>query len=163
MFHKMGVDIPLLRESDTMDKKRTARDTTELLHDLKSTKNMADYFEKNQSALDTRSLPERLHTLLKQKNLSKKEVIRASGLEVTYAYHIFSGKKRPLRPKLLALALAMQLDLEETQHLLNSAELPQLYARIPWDSLLIYAVEHHKTVIEANLLLSDFHESPLLE
>ena len=55
-----------------MDKNRTARDTTELLHDLKSAKSIADYFEKNQSALGTRSLPECLHTLLKQISMNRR-------------------------------------------------------------------------------------------
>ena len=103
-----------------------------------------------------------LAQLLSQKNRTKSDVIRASGLEATYAYHIFSGDKNPSRTKLLALALALGLDLKETSRLLHAAHLPQLYAKKSWDSVLIFALTHKKSVMETNLLLDKLGESPLL-
>ena len=77
----------------------------------------------------SRSLPEYLVHLLEKKGLSQKDVIRASGLSASYACHIFSGERSTTRPKMLAIALAMKLTVEETQYLLHYAGLPQLYAR----------------------------------
>ena len=103
-----------------------------------------------------------LAQLLSQKNRTKSDVIRVSGLEATYAYHIFSGDKNPSRTKLLALALALGLDLKETSRLLHAAHLPQLYAKKSWDSVLIFALTHKKSVVETNLLLDKLGENPLL-
>ena len=37
-----------------------------------------------------------------------------------------------------------------------------LYVRNPWDSAVAYAIDHHMTVIDANLLLDSLGQSPLL-
>ena len=139
-----------------------AKDTNELLHEIKQSDSVQKFLHDNQSEMVRRYLPEYLAKLLNEKKLSQKEVIRASGLDKSYACHIFSGERSTTRPKLLALALAMKLTIDETQHLLHYAGLPQLYARVPWDSILLHAISHQKTVIETNLLLDDFGESPML-
>jgi len=139
-----------------------AKDTNELLHEIKQSDSVQKFLQDNQSEMVRRYLPEYLARLLQTKGLSQKEIIRNSGLDKSYACHIFSGERSTTRPKLLALALAMKLTIDETQHLLHYAGLPQLYARVPWDSILLHAISHQKTVIETNLLLDDFGERPLL-
>ena len=139
-----------------------AKDTDELVHELKNSRSMATFLRENQGEMVSRSLPQYLAHLLNRKGLSQKDVIKASGLSASYACHIFSGERRTTRPKILALALAMKLTVEETQYLLHYAELPQLYARVPWDSIIIHALSHQKSVIDTNLLLDDFGERPLL-
>lgn len=141
----------------------SAKDTDELVNELKKSKNVTKYFEENQGEMVSRRLPEYLAKLLREKGLSQNEVIKASGLDASYACHIFSGERKTTRPKLLAIAIAMKLTLDETQHLLNYAGLIGLYARVPWDSIIIHAVSHNKTVIETNMLLEDFGENPLLQ
>ena len=94
--------------------------------------------------------------------LEQADVIKASGLEQHYAYHIFSGKKHPSRPKVLALALALRLTPKETQYLLYYAGAEKLYVRSPWDSVLWHALEHHLSVVETNLLLENLAQKPLL-
>ena len=140
----------------------SAKDTDELLHEIKQSDSVQKFLQENQSEMVRRSLPEYLAKLLQAKGLMQKEVIRASGLDKSYACHIFSGERSTTRPKLLTLALAMKLTIDETQHLLHYAGLPQLYARVPWDSILLHAISHQKTVIETNWLLDDFGEHPLL-
>ena len=139
-----------------------AKDTNELVHELKNTRSMAAFLRENQGEMVSRSLPEYLAHLLEKKGLSQKDVIKASGLSASYACHIFSGERSTTRPKMLAIALAMKLTVEETQYLLHYAGLPQLYARVPWDSIIIHALSHQKSVIDTNLLLDDFGERPLL-
>ena len=139
-----------------------AKDTNELLNEIKASRSVESFLQDNQAELVERSLPEYLAKLIREKGLSQKEIIRTSGLNKSYACHIFSGERSTTRPKMLALALAMGLTVDETQHLLHYAGLPQLYARVPWDSIMLYAIHNHKTVMEANLLLDDFGEKPLL-
>ncbi|UZE45699.1 hypothetical protein [Selenomonas sputigena] len=71
-------------------------------------------------------------------------------------------RQESLAPKILALALALGLDLKGTSRLLHAAHLPQLYAKKSWDSVLIFALTHKKSVMETNLLLDKLGESPLL-
>lgn len=47
---------------------------------------------------------------------------KKSGLPVTYAYKIFSGQKHTARNRILALAIAMQLSIDETNILLTDAK-----------------------------------------
>ena len=98
------------------------------------------------------ALPTHLMTLLREKNLTKADLARRSGLERTYVYHILSGDKRPSREKLLALAL--HLSVEEAQRLLKYAGKSTLYARRPFDCAVIYALTHAWSVPAANELLS---------
>ena len=142
--------------------KKQEKDTDELLHELKRDENVAHFIEMNEEHLQKMPLHDYLAQLLSQKDRTKSDVIRASGLEATYAYHIFSGDKNPSRAKLLARALALGLDLKETSRLLHAAHLPQLYAKKSWDSVLIFALTHKKSVMETNLLLDKLGESPLL-
>ena len=138
------------------------KDTRELLHELTAAKNVADFLHDNRQNLREVSLSEYLKELLQRKNLSQKEVIRASGIDHSYACHIFAGDKNPSRPKLLAIALAMKLTADEAQYLLRYANLPKLYPRIPWDSVIIHALNRQKSVIDTNMLLDELQQPPLL-
>ncbi len=139
------------------------KDTGELNQELKKTKQVKDFLKRNEDELQTMTLPEYLAALLKEKQRTKKEIIQASGLEETYAYHIFAGIKHPQRPKLLALALAFGLTADEAQYLLRLANLPQLYVRRPWDSVILHALDHRQSVMETNILLDGLGESQLLK
>ena len=56
----------------------------------------------------------------------------------------------------------MKLTPEETQYLLYYAGAEQLYVRNPRDSILWYALDHHMSVIDTNIMLQKMSESPLL-
>ncbi len=141
-----------------------AKDTGELEHELASAQSVASYFAANAEELRDETLAEHLARLLAEKHLEKADVIARSGLDELYAYHIFAGRKpHPAKPKVLALALAMGLTRKETQHLLYYAGATPLYVRSPWDSAVAYAIDHHMTVIDANLLLDSLGQLPLLE
>ena len=63
---------------------------------------------------------------------------------------------------MLALALALQLTPHEAQHLLYYARCPRLYVRDAWDSIIWHALEKQMSVTEANLLIEELGEAPLL-
>ena len=138
------------------------KSTGELFTELKSEKNLQGWRANNSSEF-VLPLGEYLEKLLADKNLTKQEVIERSGLNREYAYHIFSGKKKnPSRPKILALAIAMGLNLDEIQYLLRYAGHGVLYPRNQWDSVIISAVEQRLSVMQTNELLNQLGETDLL-
>lgn len=142
---------------------RHAKDTDELFVELKSERNVEDYLIRNQNEFMI-SLSEYLENLLVEKNLVKQEVVAKSRLSREYAYHIFAGnRKNPSRPKILAIGIAMDLNLEEMQYLLKYAKLPPLYPRSQWDSIIISAIEQKLNVIQTNELLHRLGETLILE
>lgn len=138
------------------------KDTDKLLAELKTEKNISKFLYTNVDELTELNLAVFLENLLANKHLKKADVINNSGLDKTYAYHIFSGTKHPSRPKILAIAISMQLTLEETQHLLLNAHLNTLYPRNKWDAVIIIALQQKFTVIETNSLLEQLNETLLL-
>ena len=105
-----------------------------------------------------------MQLLLDDKELTKLEVIHKSHLDRQYVYHIFSGnRKNPSRIKVLALANAMELNLNETQELLKHSRHCQLCPRSPYDSIIISAIHQKLDVVKTNVLLSQFQQSELLD
>ena len=136
--------------------------TDELAHEISQSDNILDYFAENRSEIQLDSLPEYLDKWLKQKNCSKADVVRRSNLNKAYVYQIFLGKKYPSRDKIIALAFGLELDEKEVQVLLKQAGYRELYPRDPRDALLLYAIGHHQSIINANELLYD-HNIEVLE
>ena len=138
------------------------KDTEELLSEIRDKQNIKQFLADNQAEF-RRPLAEYLTELLKEKRLNKTEVVRNSGINPNYAYHIFSGEStNPSRPKLLALAIAMRLNYDEIQYLLKYAGLSPLYPRNPWDSIIIAAIEQKLTVWETDNLLNQMGENVYL-
>ena len=139
------------------------KSTGDLFTELKTNKNLTSYRDRNREEF-VLPLNEYFDKLLAEKNLTKAEVIERAGLNREYAYHILSGiKKNPSRTKILALAIAMNLNLEEVQYLLRYAGQGILYPRNPWDAVIISAIEQKLTVMETNELLHRLGETEFLE
>ena len=139
------------------------KSTEELKGDLHQASGLEGFLVDNQKDFRRYTLAEYLNHLLAEKHLSKMDVVRDSSLERLYAYHIFAGRKRnPSRNKVISLALAMELTPEETQYLLYYAGAEHLYVRNPRDSILWYALDHHMSVVDTNIMLQKMSELPLL-
>ncbi len=139
------------------------KSTEELKGDLHQASGLEGFLVDNQKDFRRYTLAEYLNHLLAEKHLSKMDVVRDSSLERLYAYHIFAGRKRnPSRNKVISLALAMNLTPEETQYLLYYAGAEHLYVRNPRDSILWYALDHHMSVVDTNIMLQKMSELPLL-
>lgn len=136
--------------------------TDELAHEISRSDNILDYFAENRGEMQIDSLPEYLERWLKRKDCTKADVVRRSNLNKAYVYQIFLGKKYPSRDKVIALAFGLEPDEKEVQVLLKQAGYRELYPRDPRDALLLYAIGHHKGIIDANELLYD-HNIEVLE
>lgn len=131
------------------------KSTDELKHEIRTATDMEDYLTENREHLLKDSLSEHLHMLLDQKNLRRADVIRGSLLGRAYVYRIFAGEKIPSRDKLIALAFGLRLSEEETQKKLKMSGSRELYARDGRDALILFALQRHMTIMDANGLLLD--------
>lgn len=100
------------------------KSTQELLDILKNTPSFSNYTEQEEAELIEVSLSDYLNRLIQEKNQDLPSLIRKSGLDRTYCYQIFDGRKRPSRDKVLALCFAMNLSFTEVQQLLKATGYP---------------------------------------
>ena len=138
--------------------------TDELNNELKEADDIRRFIAKNEDELITKKISAFLNEIIDRKNLKKSQIIEAANLHKSYGYELFSGKKEmPSRDVMRRLAIAMGLDLDETQKLLKYSELPPLYARNSRDSVIIFAINNKKSVINCNLLLEELGLKSLAE
>ena len=130
-----------------------AKDTSRLVEELSLCPDFAKFYEKNRDAFITEPLSEMLLNLADEKGISRGEAIRRATLSETYGYQIFSGLRIPERNKLLALAVGMELNLDQVQTLLRCAGYSPLYVKIPFDSVVLYGICKGLTVAQINDLL----------
>ena len=139
------------------------KDTEELKNELAESKRVEDFLVDNAENFRSYTLAEYLNKLLAEKNLTKLDVIQRSQLDATYVYRIFSGiTKKPARPKIIAVAMALGLSPKETNYLLYYAGVEKLYVRNEWDSIIFFALENQLSITETNELLLTSNELPLL-
>ena len=130
--------------------------TEELLQAIKCSHNYSSYESQYREELQQEiPLSSYLSDLIVRKQLSKSTVIQRSGLDRGYAYDIFSGKKHPVRDKVLALCFGASLTTDETQELLKLTGYPPLYARVARDNVILFSLNHKLAVIDANILLEE--------
>lgn len=133
--------------------------STELLQsELKNAKNPADFFEKNMQVMKGKTVQEFLMELLIKYNLERKDVVVKSGLNGTYPYQIFDGKKTAGRDKLIQLAFGFPLSLDETQHLLKYGGHNELYVKVKRDAYVMFALEKKYDIQKLNELLFECGE-----
>ncbi|MCR4605528.1 MAG: helix-turn-helix domain-containing protein, partial [Eubacterium sp.] len=112
--------------------------------------------------LEDISLREFLENMLEKYGTKKNDIIKRSNLDQTYAYQIFQGtKKNPSREKLLRLALAFPLTVDETKKLLYYGGVETLYPRIARDAYIMYAIHNGFSVIETDEYLDARGEETL--
>jgi hypothetical protein len=132
------------------------RDTQNILEELQLCDDFKTFYDENKTFMVTKPLSEQLCNFAKETGLTKSEIIRRSELSEVYGYQIFSGSRLPERKKLLCLALAMELTLDQVQMLLKTAGYAPLYVKLPADSIIIYGICKKLSVIEVNQMLFQY-------
>ena len=119
-----------------MGRSKFQKQTEELLEGLKKANNLENYVLENQDEFMQVDIAEYLEN---------------SGLDRSYVYHILNGeRKNPSRSKLLAICVAMKMDIKETQYFLRAAQVPVLYPRNQRDCIILYGLEQGASVMELN-------------
>ena len=129
------------------------KDTSEIVKELGLCPDFQTFYSENKEYMVRADLSELLAELMDRKGLQKADVIKNAEMSEVYVYQILSGIRVPERKKLLCVAVAMGLDIDEVQQLLKSAGYPQLYVKKPFDSIVLYGFCKRLSVIEINELL----------
>lgn len=143
----MNKNIKTTRLEKTL---KTISTDEELNHYISSTKNLA-----------FNSFAEYFQSLPKVQAIDKATLVKESGLERTYCYHILNGSKDPGRDKILCLCIAAKLNITETNRALKSAHYNELYVKNNRDAIIQYAIQKQLNLFEINSLLSKHHEAVL--
>lgn len=139
------------------------KSTKELLHELQKAEDIFAFTKENEEEMESLSLTELLEQFLKKYEKQKKEVIRDAGMDTTYGYQIFDGRKKPRRDKLLQLAFGFPLTVEEANRMFRAAGVSDLYVRCKRDTICMYCLQQKMTVDECNALLYQAGEETLTQ
>ena len=129
------------------------KDTSEIVKELGLFPDFQTFYSENKEYMVSAGLTQLLAELLERKGLKKSQVIKNAEFSEVYGYQIFSGIRVPERKKLLCLAIGMDLNIDETQHLLKAAGYSQLYVKLPFDSVILYGLCKGLSVVQINELL----------
>ena len=93
-----------------------------------------------------------IRELIKEKGLKQQDIFLDADLPERYGYKLISEEKHTRqRDVILRLCYAAHMTLEETQKALKYYRMPQLYAKIPRDALIMIAFnERPGSIIEVN-------------
>ncbi len=133
--------------------------TQQLIDMMKSCNDYNEYKEANQEELSQSfmKIDRALSVILNDKKAKKSDVIAKSGIEVHYAYQIFSGAKAPTRDKVVMLCFGLSLTVNESQQLLKITGYPQLYGKNERDNAILFGLTKQISVIDMNNMLYDLN------
>lgn len=124
---------------------------------VRNAKDIGAFLKENAPYLQKKTLYEHLNMLLMQKNLRVSDVVEPSGIEKPYVYQIFSGKKKPSRDKLIAIAFGMGLSVDETDTLLKVAHYKELYVKDKRDLIIKFCILQGFDINGTNELLYTYN------
>lgn len=99
--------------------------------------------------------------LIEKSGFSKNNIINRADFNYRHFYDCINGRKMPSKDKIVRLALAMRLTLDECQQALKKSGRAPLYPRLRRDSIIIYAIEHKYTIYKCNETLTANSEEEL--
>lgn len=135
------------------------RTTEELEKQLGSThvRDIAAFMRENREELlpSERPFSAYMREKIRGKGLRQQDIFLWADIPERYGYKLLSGERHTRqRDVLLRLCYAAKFTLQETQKALKIYEMPQLYARIPRDAVLMIAFnERPGSILEVNALL----------
>ncbi len=134
------------------------KSTDELKNELVEADEIDKYFDRNQDETIDKSkefLRNYFEILMKEKGVTKAELLERCNLPRS-GYANLNGSKKASRDRIISYALALGLDLDETQRLLQLNDNGSLYARDRRDVIIIYSIFRHKNIDEINDLLERY-------
>lgn len=114
--------------------------TEELLDRLLSSTSIEQYLD--EEPVTTRTLTDYLFERMEPHGLKRADVVRATGINATVVYDVFSGKSRPGRDHAIMLAFGLQCTLRETQRLLRLADVSELWCKQRRDAIIIWCIRN---------------------
>lgn len=137
--------------------------TDELLQEIQNEKSFERFMSRNEGNFETKKFTEYLNDLCRKKELIPEQVIKAAQIDRTYGHQLFNGTRRPSRDKVIQLAIAFELSVDDTQELLRVAGRNELYPRIRRDAAIIFGLSKHMEMQQMQEFLASLDISILSE
>lgn len=139
-----------------------AKTTTELLRELKRQScSLNEYLHTHEDNFIVEDIKLFWDELIEIKGYSKSNIINKADFSYCYFYEVINGRKMPTKDKVVRLALAMKMNMDECQEALKISGRSPLYPKVRRDSILIYAVEKQLSIMQCNILLEKNNEEGL--
>lgn len=138
-----------------MDEKTTA-ELMKVLNSAESQEDLGNYIASLDSGIIEAGVGPYLAGKIEEYGLKKSEAFKRAGIERTYGYQIVNGTRKPGRDKIIALGLACHFSLKDVQTALGISGEGTLYYKNRRDAVLIYCINHKKTVSDTRELLESF-------
>ena len=135
--------------------------TNRLMHIIVNAKTTGDL--QNPEFQNSPTFTEYLMGLMDDRGVTPAALGRAMLLERTHAYQLFNGIRVPTRKHILLIAFILKLNVDETQRMLKIAGRAELYPRKHYDAVILYALNNGMSLDNANELLAQSGEIPLIE
>ena len=136
--------------------------TDELMKELKfKGTDINDYLENNPESFIEINIKEFWADVIKKTGLSKYDIINKADFSYNYFYEVISGRKIPSRDKVIRLAIAVHLSVDDCWKILRYCGYSELYPRIKRDSIIIYALSNEYSLDKTIELLNNAGEQIL--
>ena len=129
--------------------------TDELLQLLFKERDLEKFLQRNESSYLDPSFSEYLTGWCKTHKEVPEQLIRRANLEKSFGHQLFSGKRKPSRDTVIQLAFAMDADVPQAQEMLKIARKSPLYPRIKRDTVIIYCLHNHISLVDTGIILTD--------
>ena len=133
--------------------------TDELFSEIKRSTQIDKFLDENKDSISNYTLTQYIDILIKEKNLTKKEVINKSELNYTYGYQIINGTRKPTKDKLIQLCFGLGSTAEEANRILVLADAGGLYSKNRRDCIIIFALNKKLSLLETNERLYELGEN----
>lgn len=132
------------------------KNNTEYLNKkLMETKDVKSFIQENKTSVSKQFFSDSLYKLIELSGKKNSTIFQSANIAESTGYQIMSGKRNPSRDVVIQLALALALDILETNRMLKLAEKSALYVKNKRDALLIYAINNSYSLMGTNELLMD--------
>ena len=136
--------------------------TNDLMEELSGQDTDLDrYFEENPTSFINVDIKEFWKKAVDTSSKTKSDIINKADMSYCYFYDVTNGRKIPSKDKIIRIALAMNLSLDDCQEALRISGKSALYPRIKRDSILIYAINKGYSIYQTNDLLAEHGEEML--
>lgn len=97
----------------------------------------------------------RIKELCDKYDMTFSQVQKETGITKSLFYSIANGSRKPQKPQIIKIGLALGLSLEELNELLKLAQLKELYAKNKEDAIIIFGLKNRLNMDEIEDLLID--------
>ena len=128
--------------------------TSELLNQLFQEKKLEEFLLHHESEYQNTTFADYLSEWCRTHKAVPEQLIRRTNLEKSFGHQLFTGKRKPSRDTVIQLAFAMEADVDETQEMLKAARKSLLYPRIKRDTVILYCLHNHISLVDTEILLA---------